>query len=98
MGYFIVDAMCGHVGKGRYVEKSFPIIAVDKSDAARQCRTIPRVKHDNKRAILGVREVSEDDFFEQRRRNASDPYLTAKNKRDYYVRSWSLLRGEPVNG
>lgn len=77
--------MCGHVGKGMYVEKCFPIIASTRKDAAKVCRTIPRVKHDNKRAILSVREVDYKEYKNQLKINEGDPYLHAKNRREYFA-------------
>lgn len=85
MGYYIVDAMCGHVGSGMYVEKSFPFATATMSEAAQACKEIPRVKHDNKRAILNVREVSYEEYLEQQKINDEDPYLQAKCRRDYFA-------------
>ena len=85
MNYYIVNAMCGHVGKGMYVEKSFPIIASTGRDAAQACKAIPRVKHDNKRAILSVRKVDYVEYIEQKKTNDADPYLQAKSRRDYFA-------------
>lgn len=85
MNYYIVNAMCGHVGKGMYVEKSFPIIASTGSEAAQACKAIPRVKHDNKRAILSVRKVGYAEYIAQKKTNDLDPYLQAKSRRDYFA-------------
>ena len=85
MRYFIVCAMCGHVGKGKYVEKSFPLVASTGKEAAQACKAIPRVKHDNKRAILSVREVGYEEYRMQQRINEADPYLKAKCRRDYFA-------------
>ena len=85
MKYYLVKAMCGHVGKGMYVEKSFPIIASTGREAAQTCKAIPRVKHDNKRAILSVCEVTYDEYRKQQDINGADPYLQAKSRRDYFA-------------
>ena len=55
MRYYRVEALCGHVGKGRCIRKEFGVVASNGKEAARVCRTIPRVKHDFKEAILSVK-------------------------------------------
>lgn len=42
--YFEVQAMCGHVGKGKYIPISFPVIAINGKEAAEKVRSYPRVK------------------------------------------------------
>lgn len=97
MRYFIVNAMCGHVGRGMYVEKSFPIIAATRKEAAQACKSIPRVKHDNKRAILSVREVTYEEYKEQQKINDVDPYLQAKTRRDYFAAGLSYEDCKPMD-
>ena len=77
--FYIVDAVCGHVGKKNAVIKSFAITATGAKEAAAVCREIPRVKHDFKYAIRKVRKVSLEQYLIQRTWNAFDPYLTATN-------------------
>ena len=36
--YFEVQAMCGHVGKGKYIPISFPVIAINGKEAAEKAR------------------------------------------------------------
>ncbi len=80
--FFIVDAVCGHVGREYAVIKSFAITAKDPKDAAAVCRTLPRVKHHFKYAIRDVRQVSLEQYVIQYTKNAFDPYLTARNKQE----------------
>ena len=80
--FFIVDAVCGHVGRDYGVVKSFAITAADSKDAAAVCRTLPRVKHHFKYAIRNVRKVSLMEYVIQYTRNAFDPYLTSENVQD----------------
>ena len=83
MKYYIVTAACGHVGHGRYVPIDFPIIAETSRDASRICRNIPRVKHGNKEAIIKVREVSRREYRLQQEANDMNPYLHARNRREF---------------
>ena len=96
MKYFIVKAMCGHVGRGMYIEKAFPITASTGREAAQTCKAIPRVKHDNKRAILSVREVSYDEYRLQQKINNDDPYFQAKSRRDYFAAGLSYEDCKPM--
>ena len=57
-GLYIVDAVCGHVGRGKGVLKSFVVMANNAKEAAAAGRVIPRVKHDFKYAIQNVRKVT----------------------------------------
>ena len=61
--YFEVQAMCGHVGKGKYIPISFPVIAINGKEAAEKVRSYPRVKHHYKKAILNVWEISFDSYL-----------------------------------
>lgn len=73
--YFAVDAKCGHVGKNKYVIKTFPVYASNRRDAAKLVRNFPRVKHHHKDAILNVSTISLDKYLEIKSRNDLDPYF-----------------------
>ena len=60
--FYKVKAKCGHVGRNRYIEKWFYVIAPSGKEAARKVRYLPRVKHDRKDAILDVEQISRDEF------------------------------------
>ncbi len=77
---FIVDAVCGHVGKNNGIIRSFAIHAKDGKEAASRARETPRVKHDYKYAIRDVREVSFEDYLLQLMINGTDPYFKANNR------------------
>ncbi len=79
MGMFEVCAKCGHVGRGKYVEKIFAVYAPDAKAAAKIARNIPRVKHHHKDAIRYVEEVSYDRFMEIRWMNMADPYMNCSS-------------------
>ncbi len=77
--FFIVDAVCGHVGREYAVIKSFAITERNQQEAAAICRTLPRVKHHFKYAIRNVRQVSLEEYVIQYTKNAFDPYLNSSN-------------------
>lgn len=76
---FIVDAVCGHVGNGNYVIKSFAIEAENAKEAAAKGKTIPRVKHHYKYVIQNVRDVSFEEYLIQRLKNEFDLYFHVGN-------------------
>ena len=78
--YFIVDAICGHVGRNNGIVKSFPVAAENAKHAAAVTRKFPRVKHDYKYAIQSVREVTKEEYLKQKEINKEDPYLLSKSK------------------
>lgn len=77
--FYIVDAVCGHVGRGNAVIKHFAVRSANAKEAAAFVRTLPRVKHDYKFAIRNVRLVSFEDYLIQYLKNQFDPYLNANN-------------------
>ena len=76
---FEVACKCGHVGKGYYVEVHFPIMAMSGKEAAHIAREMPRVKHDQKDAILGVSKIGKERYNKLVWINDHDPYLRCKN-------------------
>ena len=80
--YYIVKAVCGHVGKGMAVDKDFAVRANSGKEAASIARTLPRVKHDMKYAIKSVLKVCYEDYINQRSLNDSDPYLRCLNRQE----------------
>lgn len=78
--YFIVDTICGHVGRNNGIVKSFPVAAESAKHAAAVTRKFPRVKHDYKYAIQNVREVTKEEYLKQKEINKEDPYLLSKSK------------------
>ncbi len=82
MRYYEVTAKCGHVGKGFYIPIGFAVRAETASEAATVTRTMPRVKHDHKDAILSVREVDVFEYDDLQQVNRYDPYLQCRNRRE----------------
>ena len=74
-----VNAKCGHVGRGKYINISFPIVASSGKSAARIGRYMGRVKHDWKDAINYVREITVDEYEELVAINQEDQYLQCRN-------------------
>ena len=84
MDYYLVSAICGHVGRGKGIVKCFSIKARNGKEAAAKCRNMPRVKHDNKHAILNTRLVDEDEYWRQMEENNGDPYFKAGSRWESY--------------
>ena len=80
--YFKVICKCGHVGRGHFVRVSFPITAQCARDAADVARYIPRVKHDQKDAILDCVEIDEAEFLAVKKANNEDPYLRCSSPQE----------------
>ena len=80
--FYIVDALCGHVGRENAVIKQFAVRTSSAKDAAAFVRMIPRVKHDYKFAIRNVHEVSFEEYLIQYLKNQFDPYLNANCVQD----------------
>ena len=80
--YFAVETKCGHVGRKNCIIITFPIVAESKKDAAKIARKIPRVKHDHKDAILSVKQISKDEYFDLENINSSDEYLRCESKQE----------------
>ena len=72
--YYIVQAKCGHVGKGKYIPIDFPIKAKNARLAAFYARKKPGVKHNHSNAILSVREVSFKEFLSHLKKFKEDLY------------------------
>jgi hypothetical protein len=80
MSYYKVLAKCGHVGGRRfYIPIEFFVAANSAKQAAEITRNIPRVKHDQKDAILWVECISYDEYLEGREKLNNDPYITSSN-------------------
>ncbi len=86
MEMYEVCAKCGHVGRNRYVEKTFAVKAENGKEAASIVRKFPRVKHDYKDAIKYVIKINEERFFEIKENNSLDPYFTCKNVQEQRAR------------
>lgn len=78
--YYLVKAKCGHVGRGKYIEKNFPIYANSKKEAARIVLNKARVKKHLKDAIISIIEINESDFIEYVEINSNDLYLHSHSK------------------
>ena len=77
MKYFLVDMKCGHMGKNKYVVKTFAIKAIDGKEAAKIARTMSRTKHHHKFAVISVNKVTKEEYMERLEKNRCDPYFSA---------------------
>ena len=82
MKYYIVKAKCGHVGRNKYIVIDFPVIAENGKEAAKKARKYPRVKHDQKGAIINVTKVTYEDYLKCLENNNNDMYLKCKNRQE----------------
>ncbi len=80
MKYFMVIAKCGHVGKNNYYKGILYIKAESGKSAARIARETPRVKHDQKDAILSVQEIDLEEFKKGRALINEMHYFLCENK------------------
>lgn len=74
-----VCVKCGHVGKGKYIDKIVPIIALNAKSAALLARNMPRVKHDHKDAIRYVKEIDQARYEEIVETNSHDMFFQFEN-------------------
>ena len=79
MNLYKVTAKCGHVGKGHFVIKNFPVKACNGKEAAKVARNFPRVKHHHKDAIFRVVEISLEEYNDLILINNEDPYFHCTN-------------------
>ena len=93
--FYKVTCKCGHVGKKWFIRISFPVNAESGKEAAQIARSIPRVKHDNKDAILGCVEIDYEEYLLLQVINSNDPYLKCSNKQEQEKIAELSLRMEP---
>jgi hypothetical protein len=72
--FFAVRCKCGHVGRRKYIEMTFPIKAGSKKEAAEIGRWRGGVKHHHKEAVEEVVEITIDTFRELHAKLDTDPY------------------------
>lgn len=82
MCYYFVIAKCGHVGKGKYIDVIFPIMAETKKEASKMVLLKPKVKKQLSNAISSVFEVSKEEFDEQMNINKDDIYIHSHCKQE----------------
>ena len=82
MCYYFVIAKCGHVGKGKYIDVIFPIMAETKKEASQMVLLKPKVKKQLSNAISSVFEVSKEEFDEQMNINKDDIYIHSHCKQE----------------
>ena len=80
--YFKVNAKCGHVGRKKFINIDFAVVASNAKEAAAKARMFGRVKHHYKDAINSVEEISLDEFVMLIETLKNDPYILCDNIQD----------------
>ena len=80
--YFKVNAKCGHVGRRKFINIDFAVVALNAKEAAAKTRMFGRVKHHYKDAINSVEEISLDEFVTLTEVLKNDPYILCDNIQD----------------
>ncbi len=75
----MVTVKCGHVGKNNYYRGTLFLKAENGRDAAKIARGCPRVKHDQKDAILEVLEIDSFIFEVGRELNHTIHYYSCES-------------------
>lgn len=78
--YYIVICKVGHVGQNNYTTIAFPIYAENGKEAAKIARSLPRVKHNQKDAIISCKRVSKEIYEAQKAENSKNPFLHCVNR------------------
>lgn len=74
MNYYIVRCKLGHSGTGQYREISFNIKAKSASDAIDKAKRMPGVKHDSSTVILGLKQITEEQYNKNRKESAYEDF------------------------
>ena len=82
MKYYLVKAKCGHVGIGKYISKTFPVVASSKVEAASKIKRYRKVKKHLKDLIESVEEVTCEEYLKQKDLNKDDLYLHSHTKQE----------------
>ena len=83
--YWLVEAKCGHVGRGFYFKGKFYIRAKNARRAAQLVRRFPRVKHDYSDAILSVNPIDYKEYLEGQNKEYSRPYYNCLSKQEQWA-------------
>lgn len=78
--FYIVTVVMGHVGRNKKIIKKLAIIAENGHEASAIARQTPRVKHDQKFAIIDCTEVTQEKYQEQKSINSADLYFRCINR------------------
>lgn len=80
--YYKVLAKCGHVGRNRYIIKSFYVKAENGKEAAKIVRDKPRVKHHHKDTIKEVIQIKYEEYINGIKIMSDDMYFKVHNRQD----------------
>lgn len=82
MKYFRVEAKCGHVGRNKFILKTFFLKSENKKSAVQTVINYPRVKHNHKDVIREVENISEVMYIEGVIKTKKDMYFKVTNSTD----------------
>ncbi len=94
MKYYEVIAKCGHVGRGKYIEISFPVYSENGSEAAQKILKHSKVKKQLKDAIKDVYEIDYERYIELRKKNSEDVYLRSHYKKESDLSTYEIIEIE----
>ena len=77
MKYYEIKVKCGHVGKNNYYVGTLYLYGENGREAAAYARRHPRVKHDQKDAILCVKEISHEAYLKGKSDTRKSVYWTS---------------------
>ena len=77
--YYAVVIKCGHCGNGYFIPIIATIETKNKDFAIDLAKNLPRVKKSNKYSVMGMKEVSVEEFRLLQHINDCDKYLTGTN-------------------
>lgn len=68
--YYAVTCKLGHSGTGRHREITFYFRAEDAISAMSRAKKMPGVKHDSTTAILGLKQITKEQYEEHRKESS----------------------------
>jgi len=82
MSYYLVECKCGHLGRYKQINITFPIEAENGIVASYEARMMPRVKRDHKDAVISCKKATYEEYLNQLYINENDPYLKCSSKQE----------------
>ena len=90
MKYYKVIAKCGHVGKNKYIEITFPVVAENAKKAAKKIMNHSKVKKQLKNAISSVEEISYDLYLNLKSYYLNDDYVGSHYSKEYDICNYDV--------
>lgn len=74
MSYYAVHCKLGHSGTGQYRDIVFYICAKTAIDAMDKAKKMPGVKHQNRSAVLNLKQITQEEYIANRKESAYKNY------------------------